>query len=81
MSTPNSLLYSSQSSRVQDIVQEDLGLRDGELGVWSRRDGEGNDVNHLVIHRSQEGNWVTFQPYTSNRSIHLFYSNNDITPP
>ena len=39
----------SQSSQVQDIVQEDLGLRARKLGVRSRIDSEGNDVDHLVI--------------------------------
>ena len=45
---------------MQSIVEEDLMLQDGEFGVWSRLDDEGNDVNHLVIRRLEEGNWVTF---------------------
>ena len=29
--------------------EEDLRLRDGEFGIWSRLDDEVNDDNHLVI--------------------------------
>ena len=47
------------STRMQSIVEEDLRLRAGEFGIWSRLDDEVNDDNHLVIHRPQEGNWVT----------------------
>ena len=59
------------STRIQAIVEEDLRLRAGEFGIWSRLDNEVNDDNHLVIHRPKEGNWVILQAYPSNRSIHL----------
>ena len=37
------------STRIQSIVKEDLRLRAGEFGIWSRLDDEVNDDNHLVI--------------------------------
>ena len=40
---------------MQDIVEEDLRLRAGEFGVWIRLDDKGNDVDHLVIRRLEEG--------------------------
>ena len=39
------------STRIQTIIEEDLRLRASDFGIWSRLDDEGNDVNHLVIHR------------------------------
>ena len=57
------------STRMQAIVEEDLRLRDGEFGIWSRIDDEVNDDNNLVICRPEEGNWVTLQVYYSNRSM------------
>ena len=47
------------STRIQAIVEEDLRLRAGEFGIWSRLDDEVNDDNHLVIRRPEEENWVT----------------------
>ena len=47
------------STKIQAIVKEDLRLRAGEFGIWSRLDDEVNDDNHLVICRSKEGNEVT----------------------
>ena len=69
------------STRMQDIVEEDLRLRTGEFGICSRLDDEINDDNHLVIHRPEEGNWVTLQAYPSNRSIHLLYLTHEGAPP
>ena len=40
----------NMSTRIQAIVEEDLKLRAGEFGIWSRLDDEINDDNHLVIH-------------------------------
>ena len=37
------------STRIQAIVEENLRLRVGEFGIWSRLDDEVNDDNHLVI--------------------------------
>ena len=65
---------------MDDIVQEDLGLRASEIGVWIQLYSECNDVNHFVIHRPQEGIWVAFQPYPSNHSIYLCYSDNEGAP-
>ena len=77
--SPQSLINPNHSARVQDIVEEDLRLRAGEFGVWSRLDDEGNDVDHLVIRRPKEGNLVTFQ------STHLIavsiYSSRDMKEP
>ena len=44
------------SKRMQAIIKEDLRLRAGEFGIWSRLDDEVYDDNHLVIHRLKEGN-------------------------
>ena len=41
---------------MQAFVEEDLRLRVGEFGIWSRLDDEVNDDNHLVIHQPEEGN-------------------------
>ena len=38
------------STRIQAIVEEDLKVRAGDFGIWSRLDDEVNDDNHLVIH-------------------------------
>ena len=65
---------------MQAIVEEDLRLRAGEFGIWSRLDDEVNDDNHLVIHRSEEGNWVTLQVYPSKQSIHLIYPKHEVVP-
>ena len=37
------------STRIQAIVKEELRLRVGEFGIWSRLDDEVNDDNNLVI--------------------------------
>ena len=66
---------------MQVIVEEDLRLRAGEFGIWSRLDDEVNDDNHLVIHRPEKGNWVTLQAYPSNRSIQLLYPGHEGAPP
>ena len=47
------------STKMQAIVEEDVILRAGEFGIWSRLDDGVNDNNHLVIYRLEEGNWVT----------------------
>ena len=44
---------------MQAIVEEELRLRAGEFGIWSRLDDEVNDDNHLVIRPPEEGKWVT----------------------
>ena len=54
------------STRMQAIVEEDLRIRAGEFGIWSRLDDEINDDNHLLIRRLEEGNWVMLQEYPSN---------------
>ena len=54
------------TTRIQTIVEEDLRLRGGDFGIWSRLDDEKNDDNHLLIHRPEEGNWVTLQAIPSN---------------
>ena len=69
------------STRIQSIVEEDLRLRAGEFGIWSRLDDEKNDDNHLLIRRPEEGNWVTLQALPSNRSIHLLYPTYEGAPP
>ena len=61
------------STRIQTIVEEDLKLRAGDFGIWSRLDNEKNDDNHLLIRRPEEGNWVTLQELPSNQSIQLLY--------
>ena len=66
---------------MQAIVKEDLRLRFGEFGIWSRLDDEVNNDSHLLIHRPKEGNWVTLQAYPSNRSIHLLYPTHKGAPP
>ena len=47
------------STKIQAIVEEDLRLRAGEFGIWNLLDDKANDDNHLVIHRPEEGKWVT----------------------
>ena len=47
------------STIIQSIVEEDLRLRAGEFGIWSRLDNGINNDNHLLICRPEEGNWVT----------------------
>ena len=69
------------STQIQYIIEQDLRLRVEELSIWSRLDDEVNDDNHLVIHRPEEGNWVTLQTYPSNRSIHLLYPTHEGAPP
>ena len=41
----------TQSAQVQDIVQEDLGLGVGQVGMRIQHDDEGNNVDHIVIHQ------------------------------
>ena len=41
----HSLSNMTKSAQVQDIVQEVLGLHVGQVGVWSRRDDEGNEFD------------------------------------
>ena len=36
---------------------------------------------HLIIHRPEEGNWVTLQAVPSNRSIHLLLPTHEGAPP
>ena len=43
------LSATNTSTRMQSIVEEDLTLRAGEFGIWSRLDDEVNDDNILVI--------------------------------
>ena len=69
------------STKIQAIVEEDLRLRAGEFGIWSRLDNEVNDDNHLVIHQPEEGNWVTLQVCPSNGIIHLLYPTHEGAPP
>ena len=78
---PPSPVNSNLSSQVQTILKEDLRLWAGEFDVWIRLDNEGNNVDHLVIRRPEEGKWVTFQTYPSNRSINLLYPENEGVPP
>ena len=54
------------STRIQAIVEEDLRLRAGEFGIWSRLDDEINNDNHLLILQPEEGNWFMLQVYPSN---------------
>ena len=68
------------STRIQAIVEEDLRLRAGEFGIWSRLDDEVNDDNNLVIRRLEEGNRVMLHAYPSNRSIHLLYQTHEGAP-
>ena len=42
------------SAHVQTIFKEHLRLQAGEFDVWSQLDGEGNDVDHLVIRQLVE---------------------------
>ena len=46
----HSPLHLTQSAKVQDTVQEDLGLNVGQVGIWSQQNDEGNDVDQLLIH-------------------------------
>ena len=41
---------------IQTIVKEDLRLRAGDFGIWSRLDNETYTGRHLIIHRPEEGN-------------------------
>ena len=66
---------------MQDIVKEDLRHRACQFGIWSQIEDEVNDDFHLVIHRTEEGNWVTLQAYLYNRSIHLIYPRHEGAPP
>ena len=66
---------------MQAIVEEDLRLRDGEFGIWSRIDDKVNDDNNLVICRPEEGKWVMLQAYPYNQSIHLLYPTRKGAPP
>ena len=65
---------------MQAIVEEDLRLRAGEFGIWSRLDDEVNDDNNLVIRQPKEGKWVTLQAYPSNHGIHLLYTTHEGAP-
>ena len=78
--TPHSSLSIIQSARVEDIVEEYLGILANQVGLWNQLYDEGNDVENLVIHRTQEGNWDTFQPYYSNHSFRLFYPEHEGEP-
>ena len=78
---PLSPVNTNLSACVHTIVEEDLRLQDGDFNVWIQLDDEGNDVDHLVIHRPEEGNQVTFQAYPSNRSINPLYPDNEGAPP
>ena len=53
-------------TQIQTIVEEDLRLRAGDFGIWSRLDDETYTGRHLIIRRPEEGNWVTFQAVPSN---------------
>ena len=75
------LSLTNPSTWIQAIVEEDLGIRAGEFGIWSWLDDELNDDNHLVIHWPEEVNRVTLQAYPSNRSIHLLYPTHEGAPP
>ena len=44
----------NQSTRIQAIVKEDLRLRAGEFGIWSRLDDEINNDSHLLIRQLEE---------------------------
>ena len=66
---------------MQAIVEEDLRLRGGEFGIWSRLGDEVNNDSHLLIRRPKEGNWVMLQAYPSNQSIHLLYPTHEGAPP
>ena len=70
----------NMSTKIQSIIKEDLKLRVGEFVIWRRLDDEINNDNHLLIHQTIEGNWVTLQVYPSNRSIHLLYPINEGAP-
>ena len=76
-----SLINSNLIYCVQTIFEEYLRLWAGEFDVWSRLEDEGNDVDHMVIRRPEEGIWVTFQMYSSNRSINLLYPQNEGATP
>ena len=53
-------------TRIQAIIEEDLQLGAGDFGIWSRLDDETYTSRHIIIHRLEEGNWVTFQAVPSN---------------
>ena len=53
-------------TQIQAIVEEDLRLGAGDFGIWIRLDNETYTGRHLIIHRPEEGNWVTLQAVTSN---------------
>ena len=75
------LSLTNPSTRIQTIVEEDLKLRAGELGIWSQLNDEKNDDNHLLIRQPEEGNWVKLQALPSNQSIHLLYPTHEGAPP
>ena len=66
---------------MQATIKEDLRLRAGEFGIWSRLEDKKNDDNNLLIRRPEEGNWVTLQALPSNRSIYLLYLTHEGEPP
>ena len=68
-------------TQIQAIVKEDLRLGAGDFGIWSWLDEETYTGKHLIIHRIEEGNWVTLQAVPSNRSIHLLYPTHEGAPP
>ena len=43
------LSLTNSSTQIQAIVEEELRLRVGDFGIWSRLDDEVNYDNHLVI--------------------------------
>ena len=75
------LSLTNLSTKIQSIVKEDLRLRARDFGIWSLLDDKRNDDNHLLIRQPEEGNWVTLQALTSNRSIHLLYPTHEGAPP
>ena len=68
-------------TRIQNIIEDDLRLRAGDITLWSRLGDEPYPGRHLVIRRPIEGNWVTFQTAPSFRSIHLLLPTHEGTPP
>ena len=66
MHSPSNLTL---NSKVQDIVQEYLGLRAIQLGVWSGRDDEGNEVSydHQNDYHNQRGGFQGRGRYVGNR--------------
>ena len=68
-------------TQIQTIVKEDLQLGAANFGIWIRLDDETYTRRPLIIHRPEEGNWVTFHAVPSNRSIHLLLLTHEGAPP